>query len=338
MDLYRLSLERGRLDPLTAAIRLGVPAADTEAAMRDLTEVHLLRVEHGTVQDAASGPSDGPADSPADGCVLEYAPSSPDMAAAHLTGPINSEIQKLNRDAERLTNHVMSMKAIFEDSWHGHVMQTPIEYLTTLDAIRTTLERLTASARVEIATAHPRLPPPDTLEEGLARTTDALDRGVLLQTLYPHSVLAHQYIQQHLTTMTSLGAQVRTTSHIPDRVIIFDTSIAVITDHGTYSDPGALTVRDPSLVRYLYRSWESTWESARPFTASDSGYGSAKDELRRSIVRLLDSGMKDEVAARRLSMSISTYRRHVTELMNELGAQSRFQAGSYARRAGWMDD
>lgn len=161
-----------------------------------------------------------------------------------------------------------------------------------------------------------------------------------MRTLYPHSVLAHRYMQQHLSKMTAMGAAVRTVGHVPDRIIFFDRETAVIADRPSPHSAGAVVIRDSALVGHLHRAWESNWDSALPFTSAPSGigYGSAKDELRRSVVQLLESGMKDEVAARRLSMSTSTYRRHVTDLMNDLGAESRFQAGSYARRNGWFDN
>ncbi|MBT2480758.1 hypothetical protein [Streptomyces sp. ISL-94] len=337
--LYQWALEQGRLDPAKAAMRMGVPLADVDSAVRDLTQLHLLRPEWVDPQqpEDAAGPAGRDhlhsPDAPG------YLPASPDAAAAHLVGPIEAEIQKRHREAERLRNHVMTMKSVFEESWQSHFMRNPIEHLTLLDTVRSTLERLSAGTRAEVAAAHPRLPPQEALEEGLARTAEVIDRGIVMRTLYPHSVLAHQYMQQHLTKMVALGAQVRTIGHIPDRIIFFDGETAIIADRRNSGGEAAIAIRDPSLVDHLYRAWESTWDSARPFTSAPSGvgYGSAKDELRRSIVRLLESGMKDEMAARRLSMSTSTYRRHVTDLMNELGAESRFQAGSYARRCGWLD-
>ncbi|MFH8787342.1 helix-turn-helix transcriptional regulator [Streptomyces roseoverticillatus] len=328
--LYRMALEQGRLRPKAAARRLAVPGADVSAAVDDLTRLHLLRP-------AEEGPDGSPGERPA-GRDTAYAARSPDAAVTHVTGPIEARIQQLHRESERMSSHVLAMKPVFEESWHGHFTRTPIEYLTLPDAVRSALERLSAAARTEVAAAHPDVPAPATLEEGLQRTTEVIGRGVLVRTLYPHSVLTHAHVRRHLGRMVALGAQVRTTAHVPDRVLFFDAGTAVLADHGSSSGDGkgALAVRDPSLVRFLYRSWESAWESARPFTGTP-GDGCAKDELRRSVLELLESGMKDGMAARRLAMSVTTYRRHVTELLAELGAQSRFQAGSYARRAGLLD-
>ncbi|MFE2282634.1 hypothetical protein ACFXDJ_00345 [Streptomyces sp. NPDC059443] len=326
-----MALERGVIHPTLAALDLDLPVEETEAAIGDLLSLHLLRPRH-----SGNPGSDGmPSDSSAG-----YLASSPEVAVTHLVGPIEADIRQLRRRADQLSTHVMTLKPVFDEAWQGHFMKGPVEYLNSLDAIRTALERISASARVEILAAHPQVPPPEALEDGYGRTADPVSRGILCRTLYPHSVLSHGYMRQHLTRMSKLGVEFRTVGQIPDRILLFDASTAVISDPEQPRGQGALIVRDPSMVRYLYRSWESVWDSARPFDGpgTDVSQNSPKDELRRSILRQLETGMKDEMSARRLSMSITTYRRHVTDLLAELNAQSRFQAGSYARRAGWLDE
>ena len=46
--------------------------------------------------------------------------------------------------------------------------------------------------------------------------------------------------------------------------------------------------------------------------------------------------MKDEQIARELGLSLRTVRRRVAEVLDELGATSRFQAGVEAVRRGWV--
>ena len=64
--------------------------------------------------------------------------------------------------------------------------------------------------------------------------------------------------------------------------------------------------------------------------------GEARPELRRFLLRLLATGQKDEQIARALGMSLRTVRRRIADLMTELGADSRFQAGVEAVRRGWV--
>ena len=54
----------------------------------------------------------------------------------------------------------------------------------------------------------------------------------------------------------------------------------------------------------------------------------------RMILEALGAGLTDESAARRLGVSVRTYRRRVAELMTKLEADSRFQAGLRAGELG----
>ncbi|GAA2444377.1 hypothetical protein GCM10010433_52130 [Streptomyces pulveraceus] len=53
-----------------------------------------------------------------------------------------------------------------------------------------------------------------------------------------------------------------------------------------------------------------------------------------SIIDLMAQGLKDEVVARRIGMGSRTFRRHMSSIMDKLGASSRFQAGVVAARVG----
>jgi DNA-binding NarL/FixJ family response regulator len=48
------------------------------------------------------------------------------------------------------------------------------------------------------------------------------------------------------------------------------------------------------------------------------------------------SGMKDRTLARALGVTERTVGRRLTELMAELGVETRFQAGVQAARRGWL--
>ena len=55
---------------------------------------------------------------------------------------------------------------------------------------------------------------------------------------------------------------------------------------------------------------------------------------RRLLLDLLAAGRRDEQIARELRLSVRTVRRRVAAIMQELGAESRFQAGVEAVRRG----
>ncbi|NKI43172.1 helix-turn-helix transcriptional regulator [Streptomyces sp. LD120] len=62
----------------------------------------------------------------------------------------------------------------------------------------------------------------------------------------------------------------------------------------------------------------------------------APSEAERQMLRMLMQGLTDSAVARQLGMSDRTVRRVVAQLMERLGAQSRFEAGVRAVERGWI--
>ena len=86
-----------------------------------------------------------------------------------------------------------------------------------------------------------------------------------------------------------------------------------------------------SLVAELFEQLWLRAAAARPHPD-----GEAASDDRRRILELLMIGTKDETIARQLGLSLRTVRRRVAELMDELGARTRFQAGMEAHRRGLL--
>jgi DNA-binding NarL/FixJ family response regulator len=57
---------------------------------------------------------------------------------------------------------------------------------------------------------------------------------------------------------------------------------------------------------------------------------------RQAVLELMMLGAKDESIARQLGVSLRTVRRRIADLMDELGAATRFQAGMEAARRGLL--
>jgi DNA-binding NarL/FixJ family response regulator len=57
---------------------------------------------------------------------------------------------------------------------------------------------------------------------------------------------------------------------------------------------------------------------------------------RRQLLGLLASGATDAVIARTFGWSMRTVQRHIHDLMQEVGARTRFQVGMEAARRDWL--
>ncbi|MFE1935867.1 helix-turn-helix transcriptional regulator [Streptomyces sp. NPDC059474] len=93
-------------------------------------------------------------------------------------------------------------------------------------------------------------------------------------------------------------------------------------------------IEDPVVVATLYGMFGSIWGGAVPAARPlDFGNRARTEMVRRVLARLRD-GVTDEAAARDLAISVRTYRRYVTGILELLEANSRFQAGVRATELG----
>ncbi len=93
-------------------------------------------------------------------------------------------------------------------------------------------------------------------------------------------------------------------------------------------------IEDPVVVAALYGMFGSIWGGAVPAARPlDFGNRARTEMVRRVLARLRD-GVTDEAAARDLAISVRTYRRYVTGILELLEANSRFQAGVRATELG----
>ncbi|MEV0913766.1 hypothetical protein AB0I93_05760 [Streptomyces sp. NPDC049967] len=88
--------------------------------------------------------------------------------------------------------------------------------------------------------------------------------------------------------------------------------------------------------RALHLLSTQTWSSRRPLADRQRPSARLRTELVQDILQRMREGHIDEVAARATNVSLRTYRRHVAEIVHELDANSRFQAGARAVEYGLL--
>lgn len=84
-----------------------------------------------------------------------------------------------------------------------------------------------------------------------------------------------------------------------------------------------------AIISSLYALFNSVWE-----LSGRASRGVPVPDLDNEVLAQLRDGWTDEVAARRIGISVRTYRRYVAKLMQDMGATSRFQAGVLASERG----
>ena len=161
---------------------------------------------------------------------------------------------------------------------------------------------------------------------------EAMATGRRSRAIYP--VRAVTEAPEALRTRANLGEQVRVISEVPTRMFILGDSHAVLPEPLGFADEPRVHVRQRSIVAALTLGFELLWSRAIPVPDIEAANG--HPDGRRFILEQLMAGATDEVIARKLGIGLRTVRRRVSELMAELGVDTRFQAGAEAVRRGWL--
>jgi len=129
------------------------------------------------------------------------------------------------------------------------------------------------------------------------------------------------------------GADIRLTTDEINETIILDNRLVILAGDRVGGRRGYSVITQADMVQGVSSLFEAAWRSATELADYDARVAEIR-EIAPQVLDLLGQGVKDESAARTLGLGVRTYRRRVAELMDALGAESRFQAGVRARELG----
>ncbi|GHE47189.1 hypothetical protein GCM10018785_16060 [Streptomyces longispororuber] len=314
--VYRWLALHGQLDPVRMAEETGVGERAVHGAVDYLVRVGL--VQRGEEGDDRLWAVD------------------PHLVASVATAPVERAIAEQQTRLRVFRDQFARLASDYEEGRNGTFRD--VEAIPGLTQVRAALNRAAEQCREDMVTVQPGgTRPPEVLQDALLRDSQLLARGVRMRTLYHHTARFNSPSQAYVATMSALGGEYRTAHQLVGRVIIFDRELAFMANRNDRL--GAVVVREPSVVHFLYELFEQMWSQAQPFSdAATDGLEAVAKDLDRTILRLLAAGLKDETIARRLGMSLRTTRKHIADIMQVLGVQSRFQAGVAVSARGLLDD
>ncbi|MER5736794.1 MULTISPECIES: helix-turn-helix transcriptional regulator [unclassified Streptomyces] len=319
---YRHLLEHGRRDDDYLCRRFGIGPDRINEIYRVLTEL----------------------------CVAERAPGRPGawraveprLAMDRLVLPLEDEARRSAAAAERLRTQLQSLIPVHrtatgacDERHHVDVIDDPARLAATF------AERL-AACRTQVHVLHPDdYRPWPFRETAAALLAQALGRGVGLRGVLQHGALSHAPTRSMVERLGSAGGDFRTAAELPAHLFVLDDDVCFMSVPGRsgqgspFAGVGTtVMILQPAIVALLTAVCRTAWSQGSPFPPSEKDHHQIAGHLRQSILRLLAGGAKDEAVARRLGLSVRTCRRHISEIMQSLGAASRFQAGVEAHSLG----
>lgn len=322
MRLYTVLLASPEIDRTELASRAGLDSETLASELTSLLDLGVLRADD-AVESGVSAPH-------------------PALTVNTLIERLEDELITRYRRVSVLRSQVGSLEAQFRAGrGESHQSDPGIERVEGLEQIRERIDELTFFTRTSVLSIQPGGPQsPEALEASRPLDLRMSRRKVQIRLIHESSVLDDELNRVHLRELLMLNAQIRLVEQPVERMLIFDTSVAVVPIEPGNSRRGALLVREPGLVAGLIDLFERTWSTATelPWIAGhgkDSPDTVTADD--RTILAMLASGCTDETVARQLEMSVRHLRRTISRLMADLGAKSRFEAGAQAQRKGWLD-
>ncbi|MFF4806483.1 LuxR C-terminal-related transcriptional regulator [Streptomyces sp. NPDC001351] len=311
--LYRAMLAHPGESVAGLAEIIGVAEREVRAALRQLSALALTQGDGHEIR----------ALSPKVAMDLVLAQRKADLAAAQ------QKLEESRLAATRLIAEYSDLIPAFDDP--------NFERIIGVTDIRDRLAALAAETEREIMTLAPG--GAHSAEDlGASREPNAglLGRAVRIRTVYADSVRRDPPTLDHIGWLHAQGAEVRTATSLPIRMILIDHRRVVLPIRMSDARAGAIVTHSEGIVATGVALFEAIWASSSPLGASPELAANGLAPQEAEVMRLLARGFTDEAVAKRLGVSPRTARRITADLMERLGAASRFAAGVRAVQRGWL--
>lgn len=311
--IYRLVLTQKEWGITEIATQLGISETYVRSTIDRLVELSLLRRSSGTLR-----------------------PGSPSVAFHSLLQRQRADLMRRQEEfvaAEHAVNRLISEYSELCAVGARHECDS----LQSVEAVRARIETLAHWAGSECLSFMPGgAQSPESLEASRPLDDALLERGLRVRTVYLDSACNDAPTLTYARWLSERGGEVRTIPTLPLRIVIFDREVALIPLDPESSKKGAVEVCGEGIITALVALFEHIWDSAAPFGTDQRRCENSVTMQERELLRLLGQGFTDEAASKKLGIGLRTHRRMVADLMDRLGARSRFEAGVKAVEKGWL--
>ncbi len=259
--------------------------------------------------------------------------SPPERALARLVGEEHQRLQALREQLAAVRGLLPALEAEHRLARGSRGEAVQIQSIRNHEVIPT-LQSLALEAQGDL-----RWLRPDQWRIAEGKVADLwvgrlLGEGWSSRAIYPARAL--EEAPESIRRRSDSGEHVRVLGEVPGRLALVGSHAALIPSRFDLAEDVVLVVRQPALVTSLGLLFESLWERALVVPGLGGGDMAPAASARRLLLDQMARGAKDEQIARTLGLSLRTVRRRVSDVMDQLEAGSRFQAGVEAVRRGWL--
>lgn len=261
----------------------------------------------------------------ADGEPDRVIAARPDVAVDLLAASRRAELDRAQQSARDL------LRLMQQDERHRP--ENLVEVVVGRSMIASRFSQLLAETTRDLWVID-RPPYAATPEESDDTVRGMMDDGVRVRGIYSPDSLEIPGAVDEAFSAADAGEVSRIHPKVPMKLAIFDAAAALLPLSINTADDealvdSALVVRPCALLDALVEMFWLLWEQAIPVVPEALATADCTDQR---LLTMLASGLKDDAIARHLDLSSRTVGRRVADLMDGLGARTRFQAGVHAQR------
>jgi DNA-binding NarL/FixJ family response regulator/DNA-binding MarR family transcriptional regulator len=285
------------------ANRLGRDADDVRETVKRLEELGLL-----------TSTSDAPP---------RLLPTRPDVAVDALVAVRRAELDRVRAEARVLLSELREQEQ--------HRPENLVEVIVGQEAIAARFAQLLNGTKDTLLVLD-RPPYAAKVEQSDNTVRGLLREGVAVRGIYSPDSLDVPGGVDEAYSAADAGESSRVHPQVPMKLAVFDRTAALLPLSVDQLVDSALVVHPCALLDALIEMFSLLWDQAVPVVPA------RMDPLDARLMTLLAAGFKDDAIARQLTLSSRTVGRRVAELMETLGARTRFQAGIHAQRRRLLED
>ncbi len=265
--------------------------------------------------------------------------AAPERALVQLLNQQAGSLRHTMEELERSQRALTDVAALFLGIPVTSRDTVEMEVFENRESLRRRLDDFIPMNQRDALSMRPVLPDQDVLEVSLPSDLKLMARGVRFRLLVGSVAARKPSAASYLDAISEAGGEVRVANSLPLYLLILDGRL-IVTPILDEDQPGDIVLHNRLLARCMTEVFDHSWNSAAPYGESEDSrveLAGSLNSTHRQVLRMLASGAKDEAIARQLGCSERTLRRLVAQLLDALGASSRFAAGARAAHLGLLD-